>query len=115
MPLRGHGVFLSRARSPLRLLWARSCASPLVPGTAAPSPRVEEALSIGDDARPASCWEAKEREHETACAGYVAPGGFMSIRRKGRYWEVLDNQEILVCLAVYRKGACEVVRRLEAT
>jgi len=39
----------------------------------------------------------------------------MSIRRKGRYWEVLDNQEILVCLAVYRKGACEVVRRLEAT
>lgn len=39
----------------------------------------------------------------------------MSIRRKGRYWEVLDDQETLICLAVYRKGAREVVRRLEAT
>jgi len=37
----------------------------------------------------------------------------MSIRRKGRYWEVLDDDQTLVCLTVYRKGACEVVRRLQ--
>jgi len=36
----------------------------------------------------------------------------MSIRKRGRYWAVLDAEESLVCLAVYRKGAAEVVRRL---
>jgi len=31
----------------------------------------------------------------------------------GRHWAVLDAQGQLVCLCVYRKGACEVARRLE--
>jgi len=39
-----------------------------------------------------------------------------AIRKKKdtRWWEVLDPQDELVCLTVYRKGAREVVRRLAA-
>jgi hypothetical protein len=35
-----------------------------------------------------------------------------SISRRGRYWEVCDSAGELVCLAVYKCGAHEVVRRL---
>jgi hypothetical protein len=40
----------------------------------------------------------------------------MRIERYGntRYWAVLDTDGTLVCLCVYRKGAQEVVRRLQA-
>jgi len=38
----------------------------------------------------------------------------MSIRKQGRYWAILDADGTLVCLCVYRKGAQEVVRRLQA-
>ena len=31
-----------------------------------------------------------------------------------RYWAVIDADGTLVCLCVYRKGAEEVVRRLQA-
>lgn len=31
-----------------------------------------------------------------------------------RYWAVIDADGMLVCLCVYRKGAQEVVRRLQA-
>ncbi len=37
----------------------------------------------------------------------------MTIRKQGRYWAVLDANGALVCLCVYRKGAAEVVRRLQ--
>ena len=37
----------------------------------------------------------------------------MSIRKQGRYWAVLDTDGTLVCLCVYRKGAAEVVQRLQ--
>jgi hypothetical protein len=37
----------------------------------------------------------------------------MSIGKYGRYWAVLDAESTLVCLCVYRKGAVEVVRRLQ--
>jgi hypothetical protein len=37
----------------------------------------------------------------------------VKIRKYGRYFAVFDAQDVLVCLCVYRKGACEVVRRLE--
>ena len=37
----------------------------------------------------------------------------MKIKKYGRYFAVFDAQDALVCLCVYRKGACEVVRRLE--
>jgi hypothetical protein len=37
----------------------------------------------------------------------------MKIKKYGRYFAVFDAQGALVCLCVYRKGAREVVRRLE--
>ena len=37
----------------------------------------------------------------------------MTIRRHGkRFWAVYDDDEVLVCVCVYKKGAQEVVRRL---
>ena len=36
----------------------------------------------------------------------------MDITRRGRFWAVHDQKGQLVCLAVYKKGAREVVRRL---
>ena len=35
----------------------------------------------------------------------------MRVERYGRYWAVCDGQA-LVCVTIYRRGACEVVRRL---
>jgi hypothetical protein len=37
----------------------------------------------------------------------------MSIRKYGRYWGVYDANGALICLTVYRKGAAEIVRRLQ--
>ena len=34
------------------------------------------------------------------------------VRRRKRFWEVVDQQGELVCLTVYKRGAFEVVRRL---
>ncbi len=34
--------------------------------------------------------------------------------RDTRYWAMIDTEDILVYLCVYRKGALEVVRRLQA-
>jgi hypothetical protein len=36
-------------------------------------------------------------------------------RERTRWWEVLDPAGELVCLTVYRRGAREVARRLNAT
>ncbi len=36
----------------------------------------------------------------------------MEIRKRGRYWAVLDEEGKLICLAVYKKGGMEVIRRL---
>jgi len=36
-----------------------------------------------------------------------------TIERRGRFWALLDNG-VLVCITVYRRGAVEVKRRLEA-
>jgi hypothetical protein len=38
----------------------------------------------------------------------------MSIRKYGRYWAVMDAEGALICVTVYKKGAAEVVRRLQA-
>jgi hypothetical protein len=40
-----------------------------------------------------------------------AQGPFL-IKRRFRYWEVIDPRGELVCLTVYKRGAVEVVRRL---
>lgn len=37
----------------------------------------------------------------------------MSIRTYGRYWAVCDADGTLVCVTVCRKGALEVVKRLQ--
>jgi hypothetical protein len=37
-----------------------------------------------------------------------------AIRRRGRYWQVVDAAGELVCLTVHKRGAQEVVRRLAA-
>jgi hypothetical protein len=37
----------------------------------------------------------------------------MVIKKYGRFWAVYDADGTLVCLCVYRKGAEEVVRRLQ--
>ena len=38
----------------------------------------------------------------------------MRIIPYGRYWAIYDQAGVLVCLCVYRKGALEVVRRLQS-
>ena len=38
----------------------------------------------------------------------------MHIEKKGRYWSVYDNNGTFICLTVYKKGAREVIRRLQA-
>lgn len=38
--------------------------------------------------------------------------GEYTIRKRQRFWEVLDATGELVCLTVYKRGAKEVVRRL---
>jgi hypothetical protein len=37
----------------------------------------------------------------------------MRVYRYGRYWSVYDANDVLVVIAVYKKGALEVIRRLE--
>jgi hypothetical protein len=37
----------------------------------------------------------------------------MRITPYGRYWAIYDADNVLVCVCVYRKGALEVVRRLQ--
>jgi hypothetical protein len=37
----------------------------------------------------------------------------MSIQPYGRHWAVYDACGVLICLTVYKKGALEVVRRLQ--
>jgi hypothetical protein len=39
----------------------------------------------------------------------------MRITPYGRYWAVYDAAGVLVCVCVYKKGAQEVVRRLQGT
>jgi hypothetical protein len=38
----------------------------------------------------------------------------MVIEKHGRYWKVVDAEGALVCLTVYKKGAVEVVKRVQA-
>lgn len=37
----------------------------------------------------------------------------MSIRKYGRYWALYDDTGELVCICLYKKGAAEVLRRLQ--
>jgi hypothetical protein len=42
----------------------------------------------------------------------AAPLRSYKIKRRGKFWEVLDGAGELVCMTVYKRGAVEVVRRL---
>jgi hypothetical protein len=37
----------------------------------------------------------------------------MLIRKYGRYWALYDDAGELVCICLYKKGAAEVLRRLQ--
>lgn len=37
----------------------------------------------------------------------------MTIKKYGKHWAVYDEYGVLVCVAVYKKGAEEVKKRLE--
>jgi hypothetical protein len=39
----------------------------------------------------------------------------MKIEKRGRYWAVYADDGELICVAVYKKGAQEVLRRLESS
>ena len=39
--------------------------------------------------------------------------GESNIRRYGHFWAAYDDAGQLVCVTVYKKGAVEVIRRLE--
>jgi hypothetical protein len=50
-----------------------------------------------------------------AAPAATQPAGYTIRKRKDtRWWEVIDPNDELVCLTVYRRGAREVVRRLAA-
>ena len=36
----------------------------------------------------------------------------MKLEKYGRFWAVYDEQNTLICVTVYKKGAQEVIRRL---
>ena len=37
----------------------------------------------------------------------------MTIAKHERYWKVIDTDGALICMTVYKRGALEVVRRLQ--
>jgi hypothetical protein len=37
----------------------------------------------------------------------------MTIARHGRYWKIIDAEGALICMTVYKRGALEVIRRLQ--
>ena len=39
--------------------------------------------------------------------------GNMTVRKRYRDWEVIDEAGVLVCITVYKCGALEVARRLQ--
>ena len=66
---------------------------------------VEEQLVAS--ARDRQCTQEGER-CLTAAAAHD-----MRIRKYGRFWGIYDADDTLICVTVYKKGALEVVRRLQ--
>jgi hypothetical protein len=55
--------------------------------------------------------ELNEEPQITHLGSEVEQKSDVRIEQRGRYWAVFDGQ-VLVCLTVYKRGAREVVRRL---
>ena len=51
----------------------------------------------------------KKRQSEVPAA---APQPGYKIKRRGKFWEVVDAAGELLCITVYKCGAVELVRRL---
>lgn len=51
------------------------------------------------------------RKHQPETPPAV-PQPSYKIKRRGKFWEVVDATGELVCMTVYKCGAVEVVRRL---
>lgn len=54
----------------------------------------------------------KKRQPQAPTAA-PQPGYTIQRKERSRFWEVLDPAGELVCLTVYKRGAVEVVSRLE--
>ncbi len=65
-------------------------------------------------ASPGERLPARAAEINVAKSTGIFQRGAYTIRRRNRFWEVLDPSGTLVCLTVYKRGAEEVVRRLGA-
>jgi len=55
-----------------------------------------------------------EEPKDPTPAAAAKPRYTIAKQTHGRWWEVRDAEDELVCLTVYRKGAREVARRLAA-
>lgn len=55
-----------------------------------------------------------QKPKDTAPAAAEKPAYTIIKQKHGRWWELRDPDDELVCLTVYWKGAREVVRRLAA-
>ena len=55
-----------------------------------------------------------EQPKDPTPAAAAKPAYTIIKQKHSRWWEVRDPKDELVCLTVYRKGAREVVRRLDA-
>lgn len=55
---------------------------------------------------------AKKGQRGDRRGAIVREQAAFTIQRRNRYWEVRDPVGDLVCLAVYKRGAKEVVRRM---
>ena len=58
-------------------------------------------------AEPAQLEPSTSRELESA-------GLRHKVAKRGRFWNVIDPRGALVCVTVYKRGALEVSRRLDA-
>jgi hypothetical protein len=56
----------------------------------------------------------RERSPRRSHTPAVALQGF-HLRKYGRFWALYDAHDVLIVVTVYRKGALEVIKRLEAT
>ena len=87
--------------------------------TGQPHTRTTEAAHQVKLAEPSAAGQEERSFQMTTAALPVLPAGqtisgkpAYEIRRRGRFWEVLDSAGELVCMTVYKRGAKEVVRRL---
>lgn len=55
-----------------------------------------------------ACLEAAEEERRR-----VWRAKELSVEKYGRHWKITDGNGELVCLTVYKKGAAEVMKRLQ--